>query len=189
MNDKKILFINACIRPDSRTLELAKSLLATLPGEVCELKLFEERIPPLTLESLDERTLNLQRGNTDLASLRYARQFAGADTIVIAAPYWNLMFPTELMSYLEAITATGVTFTYSEAGQPAGLCRAGQLCYVTTAGGYIGENNFGFDYVSALAKNFFNIRDVRFICAEGLDIAGADTAQIMADAKAAAGLA
>ena len=43
--------------------------------------------------------------------------------------------------------------------------------------------NFGFDYVSALAKNFYGINDVQLVKAEGLDIYGADVSAIMQTAK------
>ena len=87
----------------------------------------------------------------------YARQFADADTVVIAAPYWDLLFPAVLRIYLENITVCGITFRYSEKGIPESLCNAEKLCYVTTSGGFIGENNFGFDYVKALSSGFFGM--------------------------------
>lgn len=34
---------------------------------------------------------------------RYARQFAAADRIVIAAPLWDLSFPAQLKVYLRCI--------------------------------------------------------------------------------------
>ena len=64
-----------------------------------------------------------------------------------------------------------------------GKCRAKKLYYITTSGGYIGNNNFGFDYVKALAENFFGINDISFYSAEGLDIFGADVKSIMDEAK------
>ena len=63
------------------------------------------------------------------------------------------------------------------------MCKAKSLYYVTTAGGYIGENNFGFDYIKAVSSGFFGIEDVRFFSAEGLDIYGADIDDIMKKAK------
>ena len=60
---------------------------------------------------------------------------------------------------------------------------AKKLYYITTSGGYIGNNNFGYDYVKALAENFFGINDISFYSAEGLDVIGADIEGIMAEAK------
>lgn len=62
---------------------------------------------------------------------RYARQFAAADRIVIAAPLWDLSFPAQLKVYLENIYVTGIVTKYSEASEPVGLCRAKRalLCH------------------------------------------------------------
>ena len=87
---------------------------------------------------------------------KYAKQFADSDTIVIAAPYWDLMFPALLKIYFEAITVTGITFKYSPEGQPIGLCKAKRLIYLTTAGGRVfDELNLGFDYSKKLATLFY----------------------------------
>ena len=61
-------------------------------------------------------------------------------------------------------------------------CNADKLYYVTTAGGKI-LHNFGFEYVDALVKGFYGIKDTVFISAEGLDIEGADVKKILEDAE------
>ena len=180
---KKILYINACFKEGSRTNELAQNLLRKLNGEIQCVNLYEENIMPINEELLNKRDVLLKAGKTDDEMFSYARQFASADIIVIAAPYWDLLFPAVLRIYLENITVCGITFRYSEKGIPESLCNAEKLCYVTTSGGFIGENNFGFDYVKALSSGFFGISDVKFYSAEGLDIQGADVASIMEKAK------
>ena len=47
---KKILFVNACVRPESRTMILARHLLSKLEGNVEELDLGAEDIKNLDLE-------------------------------------------------------------------------------------------------------------------------------------------
>ena len=180
---KNILYINACCRENSRTDELAEHLLTCLDGKVQTVRLYEENICPLDAEFLEKRDSLLKNVMTEDKMFALAKQFASADTIVIAAPYWDLMFPSILKVYLENITVCGITFRYSEKGIPQSLCKAKKLCYVTTAGGFIGENNFGFDYVKALAKGFFGIDNVSFVSAEGLDIYGANVDLIMGKAK------
>ena len=54
---KKILFVNACVRPQSRTNVLAKYLLDKLDGQTEELDLGKEDIEPLNLERLEKRDL------------------------------------------------------------------------------------------------------------------------------------
>ena len=180
---KKILYVNACFKEGSRTNELAQHLLSTLEGKVEKVDLSEENIKPLDEQTLLKRDELLKSGKTDDEFLKLARQFASADIIVIAAPYWDLLFPAVLRVYLENITVCGITFRYSEKGVPVGLCKAEKLYYVTTAGGFINENNFGFDYVKALAATLFGIESVQLFSAEGLDIIGADIGQILQRAK------
>ena len=180
---EQILFVNACVRAGSRTFSLAQSVLARLSGQVDTIDLDRENIPLLDSKALEQRNGHLERGELDAPILRYARQFSQADTIVIAAPYWDLMFPALLKGYLEAVTVCGLTFRYTEEGRPATLCRAKRLIYVTTAGGPIGAYDFGFRYVEALARGFYEIPQVLCVQAEGLDIIGADVDGILAQAK------
>ena len=175
----KILFINACVRPESRTAELSRHLLNRLDGEIIEVNLYKEGLLPLCNKGIEKRAMHDVSGR----EFEYAKQFASADTIVIAAPFWDLSFPAVLKLYFENVTVSGITFEYSEKGRPVGKCRAKKLYYITTSGGYIGDNNFGFNYVKALAENFFGINDISLYSAEGLDIFGADVKSIMDEAK------
>ena len=154
----------------------------TSPAEVTEIRLEEEAIQPLTKESLAQRDSLLSAGNREDGSFSHARQFAEADVIVLAAPFWDLSFPALVKLYLEMVTVTGVTFRYTEEGIPEGLCRAKKLYYVTTAGGpFLPE--FGFGYVKALAENFYGIRETRCISAEGPDVIGNDVEAILREAE------
>ena len=56
---------------------------------------------------------------------------------------------------------------------------------MTTAGGDYVPDAFGFGYVSALAQNYYGIKDVRKIEAIGLDIYGADVNGILTKAEEA----
>ncbi|MBR5484932.1 MAG: NAD(P)H-dependent oxidoreductase [Oscillospiraceae bacterium] len=180
---EKILFVNACVRSESRTLELAKHLLGKLDGEVQELILDSEKIPALDGETLKKRD-SLKNSDYSDPMFKYAKQFAAADTIIIAAPYWDLMFPALLKIYFEAITVTGITFKYSPEGQPIGLCKAKRLIYLTTAGGPVfDELNLGYDYAKKLATLFYGIPETVCFKAEGLDIYGADIPAIITEAK------
>lgn len=178
----KILFINACVREQSRTRELAQCVLEKLSGEVVERNLQEEKIRPLDGQMLQERNQLLAEGKFSDEMFGYAREFAGADIIVIAAPYWDMAFPALLKLYLEQITVCGITFHYLPTGIPEGLCRAKKLYYVTTAGGPI-IYNFGYDYVKALAEEFYGIKENHFFKAENLDIVGNDARAIMEKVK------
>ena len=173
------LFINACVRSESRTKKLADYLLSKEEGPVTELRLSELVFDPTDEAYLLRRDRLIAENRIDDPMFDLARQFASADRIVIAAPYWDLSFPAALKQYLEKINVTGVTFFYTPEGFPQGLCRAGELIYVTTAGGNYAPEDFGFGYVKALAENYYGIRRVRLVQALGLDLDGADPEQIL----------
>jgi FMN-dependent NADH-azoreductase len=185
MMDKPILYINACVRGESRTRRLAEQLLARLNQPYEELRLEELTFPTVNEEFLSLRDRLLAAGDFQNRLFDLARQFAQAETIVIAAPYWDLSFPAMLKQYLEQVNVVKITFKYSEAGVPVGLCRASRLFYVTTAGGYYVPEEFGFGYVRALSQNYYGIQDVRKIEACGFDIVGADVQGILAEAEQA----
>jgi len=173
------LLINACVRSESRTKRLADHLLSKWKEPITEI-----RLDTLSLEPTDEAYL-LRRDRL-LAERDYgdpmfalANQFASADRIVIAAPYWDLSFPAVLKQYLEKINVPGITFFYTPEGVPQGLCRAKELVYVSTAGGTYVPGEFGFGYLKALANNYYGIRDVRQVQAVGLDLDGADPERIL----------
>ena len=181
-----ILFINGCVRENSRTLELARAVLAKETDTIEEVRLYPDGPEGLDAKKLARRDELLAAKEYDHPMFDLARQFAEADAIVLAAPYWDLAFPAKVRAYLEEVTVSGITFRYGENGIPQGLCRANRLVYVTTAGGPIFENfNFGYDYVKALAQGFYGINDISLIKAEGLDVRGADTEAIMEAAKTA----
>ena len=174
-----ILFINACVRKNSRTRKLAEGFLSRLGEPHEEVRLEDMDFPVANEGFLFRRDKLIREGRFDDPSFALAGQFAKADEIVIAAPFWDLSFPASLKQYFEQINVLGITFRYTPEGVPEGLCKAGRLTYVTTAGGDYFPEEFGFGYIKALAQNFYGIRDVRLVKATGLDIVGADEDAIL----------
>ena len=186
---KKLLYVDSCVnRETSRTERLAQVLLERLleqgDYELETLVLEDEPLAPLTGELVLARSEGTQAGDYSHPVFSYAKQFAAADTVVFAAPYWDFSFPAMLKIYLELLCAQGVTFNYSPEGIPTGLVNVSKAYYVTTVGGYAGEWDYGWDQVKALCQLYFGIQDVRAFRAEGLDIVTNDAEQIMADAIA-----
>ena len=178
-----ILYVNACVRKDSRTKRLADRLLEKLNDTVEEVKLSEISFPTVDQDFLVHRDELIASGNFDDPLFALARQFAAADVIVVAAPYYDLSFPASLKQYLEQVNVVGVTFRYSDAGIPVPLCKAKKLYYITTAGGNYVPDEFGFGYVKALAEGYYGIKDVELIKTVGLDIIGADVKGIIKEAE------
>lgn len=181
--NKPILYVNACVRKNSRTKVLAEKLLARLNEPFEEVRLEELAFPVINETFINTRDRLIAQGDFQDPLFDLARQFSEAETIVVAAPYWDLSFPAMLKQYLEQITVVGLTFRYSEEGVPVSLCRAKRLYYVTTAGGNYVPDDYGFGYVKALVQSYYAVPDVRKIEADGLDIVGADVHAIMAEAE------
>ena len=95
----------------------------------------------------------------------------------------DLSFPSVVKAYLESICVVGLTFSYSEVGIPVSMCKAKKLYYVTTAGGTIADDAYGYGYVKSLAQEMFGIDEVLLVKAENLDIYGSDVSKIMSEAK------
>lgn len=178
-----ILFINACVRNDSRTERLARRLLGKLGDCYIELRLSDVEFPSVDGDFLAKRDALISQRLFDSPVFGLARQFASADRVVIAAPFWDLSFPSALKQYFEQINVVGITFRYTPEGAPRGLCRAKALYYVTTSGGPVFDYSFGYGYVRSLAEGFYSIPRVELFSAEGLDIIGADVEGIMNEAE------
>lgn len=172
-----ILYVNACVRAESRTNRLAKALLNKL-GAYEEVRLTDLAMKPLNGESLGYREAQIQKQNYNDSIFDLSKQFAKADVIVVSAPYWDGQFPAALKVYIENIYSIGIVTKYSEDGRPQGLCKAKKLYYVTTAGGRYNPR-FSYDYIEYLVKGMFGIKETELICAEYLDIEGNDAEEIL----------
>ena len=178
-----ILYINACARKDSRTKELADYYLSKTNEKIHQIDLYNERVPLADENYLNVREEEAKKGNNSHPYVKYAHDFARADHIVIAAPYWDLSFPAILKQYLEMVNVVNVTFRYSPEGIPQGLCKAKDLTYIVTAGGDYAPQEYGYGYVTALAHGYWGIEKTQLFSALGLDINGADAEAIMREAK------
>ena len=181
-----VLFVDACARQKSRTRELAEAVCSNIAcsnDDVEFLKLYDLNLSPLTEQILKKRDEALFNKDFSDSYFDLAKQFAEADFIIIAAPYWDLSFPAVLKLYIENISVNGITFEYDETGVPNGLCKAEKLYYVTTAGGEIGNYNFGYDYIKAISLGLFGIKDATCMRAVGLDIDTVDEKEVLENAK------
>ena len=147
------LYINCCVREESRTNRLARAVLQKLGGDITELKLYEENPKPLNRETLNKRTELIEQD-------------------------WDLSFPATLKTYIENIYVTGIVSEYDENGMPRGLCKAQELYYVTNAGGPYAPT-YSYGYIESLAKNFFGIPTTHLVKAEMLDMEGNDAEEIL----------
>ena len=174
---RDVLFVDCCIRRgDSNTKTLAESFLSALPQDcaVTRLDRMAEERPYFKDSYFAQRETLLAENRREHPRFRYAHQFAQADLIVIAAPFWDLSFPALLKVYIEQISVDGITFGSTTDGL-RGLCRASDMIFLTTRGGfYTGSAmEMGSRYLDAL-HDFFGIGRYACIAADGMNVAGFD---------------
>ena len=170
---REVLLVDCCVRREqSRTARLARAFVQGLDPDswsVSVLRPDEERMRPLDGALLRERDRLLEEGALERPRFDYARQFASADIVVVAAPFWDMSFPAFFKVYIENISVEGITFRTSEKGLE-GLCKGKKFILLTTRGGYYGGTDMdqGAAYCETLQK-FFGFGEFVCVSAEGLD--------------------
>ena len=189
----KLLFVDCCISQRgaaSRTLLLASAystaFLEKWPDAEIETVLPETllALKPFDVEMLNDRDALAAVGAWDAPVFALARQFRGADRIVVAAPFWDLSFPAALRTYIEYISANGLTYHYDETGCH-GDCKARQLVYLTSGGDFEREDSVGVLYWRQLSV-MFGIPQFDYVFAGGLDAAPEKAPELLEGACALA---
>ena len=184
----KLLFVDCCISQrgaESRTRALANAFLDAFrsahPDWTVEtVDAAGLDLVPFTPEMLNERDALASVGAFDAPVYDQARQFRGADAVVVAAPYWDLSYPAALRTYIEYISANGLAYNY-EADGCHGDCRAEKLVYLTSGGDVERSESLGVLYWKQLSA-MFGIPAFDHVFAGGLDLDPARTAEILAEA-------
>ncbi|BDF67101.1 FMN-dependent NADH-azoreductase 2 [Oscillospiraceae bacterium] len=186
---KTLLFIDGCVRGGaSRTLALTERFLdrwrAKNPDWAVErLTLDAMGLRPRTGAEI-ERLGTLEREKSfDGPDFALARQFAAADKILLAAPFWELSFPAAVKVYLEHVSVVGIAFRYGADGETIGMCRADKLLFVTTRGGNYDGSEFecGWRQIVGLC-GMYGIGEPLLLRAEGLDDVRNDAGALLARA-------
>lgn len=144
--------------------DLAQHPLPVLDGEIAT-----------AMRSPEE--LNDKQRNALALSDKLISELVSADLLVIAAPMYNFMIPTQLKNWIDLIARAGKTFSYSEQG-PKGLISGTRAIIVTTRGGMHKEqaSDQQIPYLKNIL-NFIGISDVEVVYAESLAM-GPETAEL-----------
>ena len=183
----KLLFVNACPRlEESRTLLLTRAFLDELTARRQDIAVTEHCLPRMGLKPIDRDGLALREPLCDARAwdhpfLRPAVEFQQADAVVIAAPDWDLAFPSMLKVWVENVYVRNLTFRY-ERDKCIGLCRGREAVYITTAGSPIGTNDWGAGYMRAVLASL-GIGSFMSVKAEGIDLEGCDVDTVLRKAE------
>lgn len=165
---ERLLVIDSCMRPESRTrkiLEAAKEALASR-YEIESIDVNATGLLPITPEVLAERT----SGIVPEPIVALARKIAAADRLVVAAPFWDMSFPAALKTFFENMSLFGVTF--ADNGETCvGLCQCKKVMYITTRGMNIETGSLrdqGSSYIQALSS-LWGLGEVTTVAVWNLD--------------------
>lgn len=127
----KLIYIDATMREESRTRMIAEPLVGELAKryEIERIKLDGADFPAVGSRILHDR----DNGIVPQEYADMAGRIAAADRIVIAAPFWDMSFPSMLKVFLENMSLFHITFD-SDDTHCYGLCRCEKVLYVTTRG-------------------------------------------------------
>lgn len=128
---QKLIFIDSCMREESRTKRIATPIIVELSKryEVERIALEGASYPAVDSKTLQDRN----NGIVPEHFVDLAKKVAAADRIVIAAPFWDMSFPAILKLFIENLSLFGVTFNTDDK-TCYGLCRCQKLLYITTRG-------------------------------------------------------
>ena len=171
---KNLVVINACVREsDSRTLRIAEPVIAALSKRY---KVIRYDLPRMDIAPLNPR-LYAERGVGDIPA--WAREaataIAGADRILIAAPFWDMSFPAVLKCFFEQTSLFDITFT-DNGKTCVGLCKSPKVLYITTRGMDIPDGDpreQATPYLKALGS-LWNLGKLTTISARNMDYSSAE---------------
>ncbi len=174
---KKVLYLDCCIREnDSRTKLIADAFFEELHKKsdfsVDKLVIDQLDIVPIGSKEYKHRQNLLEVRNLDDKMFDLAKQFAQVDIVVVAAPFWDMSFPSKLKVYFENITVEGLTFKSSEDGNIVGNCKASKFIFLTTRGMDIEDGSVmeqGAPYLNAI-RLFYGIDEFEMVSTFGLDV-------------------
>lgn len=119
------------MRADSRTRRIAAAIIGKLDKtyNVETVDLTTNRYTAADNYTLEDRN----QGIVPAEHAALAKRIAAADRIVIAAPFWDMSFPSALKVFFENMSLFGVTFDSNDR-ECFGLCKAEKVMYITTRG-------------------------------------------------------
>ena len=164
----RLIFIDATMREESRTRRIAGPLVSELAKryEIETISLDGAGFPAVDSRILHDRDC----GIVPEEYAEMARRIAAADRIVIAAPFWDMSFPSALKVFFENMSLFHITFD-SDDTHCYGLCRCEKVLYVTTRGMDIHTGDAleqATPYIRALSQ-LWGLGDLYVVSAENLD--------------------
>ena len=175
------------MRVGSRTRRIARPIITELRKRyaVEMVDLTRNEYPVVDNYTLEDRN----QGIVPSEHSALAKRIAAADRIVIAAPFWDMSFPSALKVFFENMSLFGITFDTNEK-ECYGLCKAEKVMYITTRGMNIATGDpleQATPYIKALS-HLWGLGELTVISAQNLDYSTPEEVEQMIDKAVAEGL-
>ena len=170
----KLIYINACMREESRTQRIATPIMAELSKryDVETINLDKTDFHPVDRDLLHQRNVEFYVPEELVAM---SKRIAQADRIVIAAPFWDMSFPSILKVFFENMSLFNITFASTDK-ECVGLCRCEKVMYITTRGMDISTGSpleQATPYIKALS-HLWGLGQLSVISAQNMDYSSPD---------------
>ena len=184
----KVLYITANPKPidQSYSLTVGKIFLDTYRqtnpnDEIVIIDVYNDPIPIIDGVVLGAWGKFMQgKGDADLTSIEKDKidkvtqvvdNFISADKYIFVSPMWNFGVPPMLKAYIDDITVSGKTFSYTEKG-PIGLLKNKKAVHIQASGGIYSEGPLSiYDFSDRYIKSvlgFLGVLDFQSIFVEGM---------------------
>lgn len=175
------------MRAGSRTRRIARPIMTELRKRyaVETVDLTRNEYPVVDNYTLEDRN----QGIVPSEHSALAKRIAAADRIVIAAPFWDMSFPSALKVFFENMSLFGITFDTNDKECYA-LCKAEKVMYITTRGMNIATGDpleQATPYIKALS-HLWGLGELTVISAQNLDYSTPEEVEQMIDKAVAEGL-
>lgn len=165
---ESLVVINACMREESRTQKILDGLLGVL-GKKYNIEIID--LTTLNMSWIGEKDLkDRDNGYVPEEFVSMSKKVANADRLVIAAPFWDMSFPSVLKVFFENISLFNITFTSTQT-ECVGLCKAKKVLYITTRGMNIKTGDpleQATPYIKALSK-LWGLGELYVVSAQNMD--------------------
>lgn len=164
----RLIFIDCTMREESRTRKIAMPLVEELGKryDIETIRLDGAGFPAVGSRILHDR----DNGIVPEEYAEMSRRIAAADRLVIAAPFWDMSFPSALKVFFENMSLFHITFD-SDNTHCYGLCKCQKVLYITTRGMNIHTGDpleQATPYIRALSA-LWGLGELHVISAENMD--------------------
>ena len=165
---KRAIVIDACMHEGSRTRKILEPVVEELSKRysVEKIVLEADSYPVVGKKILNERS----SGYVPPEIVETAKRIASAERLVIAAPFWDMSYPSALKVFFENMSLFNITFA-NNGKEFTGLCKCEKVLYITTRGMNIKTGEAleqATPYIRALSR-LWGLGELTVIAEENMD--------------------